>query len=268
MGAGPLHLLERNLESVLSSDYTLAPTQILEDPDPFTSENKTAFKLYGDLSSGLHAARESGHFPVVLSGNCGASIGAVSGLSGDDLGLIWFDCHGDFNTPEITTSGFLDGMAMAVVAGRCWRALAGTIPNFAPMPEANMLILGGQDFDVAEQQLLDESDVTVQMAATLHGGDLTATITPALDALRERVKRVYIHFDLDVLTTSIAPANKFAMSGGLTADEAETIFRLIAERFTISGAGFASYDPAYDQEDRVQLTAFQLIKSVLALQSK
>ena len=116
MGAGPLHFLKHDLEQCLRADHTLAPTQILEAPDSFSTENKTAFSLYGSLSHGIRDAQAFGSFPLVLSGNCGAAMGAVSGLSPDDLGLIWFDCHGDFNTPETTASGFLDGMGMAVMA--------------------------------------------------------------------------------------------------------------------------------------------------------
>ena len=40
-----------------------------------------------------------------------------STVSSDQTALLWLDAHGDFNTPELTRSGFVDGMALAVACG-------------------------------------------------------------------------------------------------------------------------------------------------------
>jgi arginase len=54
----------------------------------------------------------------VLSGNCNtAAIGAIAGAGPEDLGIVWFDAHGEFNTPETTTTGFIDGMGLAIAVG-------------------------------------------------------------------------------------------------------------------------------------------------------
>src|SRR5262249_40566379 len=56
-----------------------------------------------------------GGFPLVLSGVCSSSLGTVAGLgSPPDLGVVWFDAHGDFNTPETSPTGFFDGIALAM----------------------------------------------------------------------------------------------------------------------------------------------------------
>ena len=64
--------------------------------------------------------------------------------------VLWFDAHGDFNTPETTTSGFLDGMALAAVTGRCWTGLTRAIPGFTPVPESNVTAIGVRDLDEGE----------------------------------------------------------------------------------------------------------------------
>jgi Arginase/agmatinase/formimionoglutamate hydrolase, arginase family len=53
-----------------------------------------------------------GDFPSSFQGNCLAAVGVIAGL-GPGTGVIWIDAHGDFNTPQTTTSGFLDGMTLA-----------------------------------------------------------------------------------------------------------------------------------------------------------
>jgi arginase len=84
----------------------------------------------------------------VLSGNRNSALGALAGLREQNCGMIWFDAHGDFNTPEITESGFFDGMGMAIAAGHCWKKLAATIPGLdlcqtlvLSMPEDVILIV-------------------------------------------------------------------------------------------------------------------------------
>ena len=72
--------------------------------------------------------------------------GPVSGRAGGQLpdhmrrggrrgadSIIWFDQHGDINTPETSTYGFLDGMALATALGLCWRPMANAIPGFRPV---------------------------------------------------------------------------------------------------------------------------------------
>jgi arginase family enzyme len=59
----------------------------------------------------------------VLSGNCNTAVGTISGLGTSDLGVVWFDAHADFNAPETTTTGFTDGIGLAVAVGHCWKAM-------------------------------------------------------------------------------------------------------------------------------------------------
>ena len=105
---------------------------IAEAQGSFRAEIQTAFELYRQLAERVCAARREGRFPLVLSDNCGSGIGTVAGVGTARLGVIWFDGHGDFNTPETTASGFLDGMGLAVVAGLCWKTLAASVPHFSP----------------------------------------------------------------------------------------------------------------------------------------
>jgi len=63
--------------------------------------------------------------------------------------VLWFDAHGDFNTPESTLGGFLDGMALAIATGRCWTGLAATVPGFTPVAEENVVLVGARDLDRA-----------------------------------------------------------------------------------------------------------------------
>ena len=184
---------------------------------------------------------QEGSFPLVLGGDHSLSLGSIRGAARHKkLGVLWIDAHADFNTPETTRSGFLDGMALSVLTGRCWRGLAETIPGFRPVAPGSVLLVGARDLDPAEAAMLDEAGV-----ARVGPGD-PAAIQAALDHLRGRVERVYLHLDLDVVDPSLARANAFAAPGGLGADELLSLLRGVRERFTVVAAALSAYDPEHD----------------------
>jgi arginase len=57
---------------------------------------------------------------VLLAGNRNATVGVLARLNkaGRRVGLVWLDAHGDFNTPQDDTSGFLDGQDSVIAVGR------------------------------------------------------------------------------------------------------------------------------------------------------
>jgi arginase len=203
-------------------------------------------------------AVDAGALPVVLSGNCNmAALGTLAGLATRNLGIIWFDAHGDFNTPETTIGGFLDGMALAMATGRCWRELLTRLPGFEPIPEANVILFGVRDLDPLEGALLAESHVAVVSSTDV------STSSALLEELRHRVDGLYVHIDLDVLDpTAHGRANEFAVPGGLTLDQLALLLGKMANRFRIRGVGLTSYDPAFDGDGRVSRAALTLLEAV------
>ena len=264
MGAGALRFVGGGLARLLGEDGHEVETECVEAASEFRAEIKTAFELARSLASRVREARVRGEFPVVLSGNCNASLGTLAGA--DAVGMVWFDAHGDFNTPETTRGGFLDGMGMAVATGRCWRNIAATIEGFAPLAESNVVHVGGRDFDAGERALLDASGVAVVTAERIRSEGLRDALAPALDALRRRVSDIYLHVDFDVLDAAEAPANEYGarVAGGLRVSELEEAIRMLRERFRVGAAGFAAYDPRFDPEGRTFAAGLRLMKTLLA----
>ena len=76
--------------------------------------------LYSAVSQQVaDAVRDGAGLPVVQSGDCTTSLGIVAGLqrTGADPGVVWFDAHGDVQTLETTTSGYLGGLPLRLLAG-------------------------------------------------------------------------------------------------------------------------------------------------------
>lgn len=259
MGAGPEALLEAGLERALQEKGHRVHTKVAELPDgSWHAEIQTSFELMRMVSSAVREARESGRLPIVLAGNCNTAVGTLAGL-GAGVGVAWFDAHGDFNTPETTTSGFLDGTAVAIITGRCWTQLAATVPEFEPVPDDRVCLIGTRDIDPLEGVLLDESGVDV-----IEPGKLRSDLAHTLASIRQRVQKMYVHLDLDVLDAEVAAANNFAVSGGLTIEDVEYALSQIAEHFRIAGVTLSAYDPAADTDGAAARAAIRLICTTAA----
>ena len=229
MGAGPLRLVE----ALGVEAEELAPAS------PYPQENRTSFELYRALASRIAASDE---FPVIFSGHCGASIGAAAGLGAGDLAILWFDAHGDYNTPDTTDTGFLDGMCLAVATGRCWHTLARTIPGFTPIDPRRVVHVGARDFSPGEREALVRDGV--RLGPDFDGIDAT---------------RILVHVDLDVIDTRYGRANAYACEGGLSPDEVLDVIAQARSRFTIAALVLASYDPSCDTDGRIAQAATRIV---------
>ena len=254
MGAGPERLLDAGLERALRENGHTVHTRIAELTADWQAEIQTSFELMRMLSAAVREARESGRFPIVLAGNCNTAVGTLAGLGAQSTGVAWFDAHGDFNTPETTRSGFLDGTAVAIITGRCWTQLAATIPEFAPIPDDRVCLIGTRDLDSLESALLDESSVDI-----VEPRQLRSSLPRVLEKIREHVDSIYVHLDLDVLDSAVAAANSYAISGGLTLEDLDHALALIAARFRIAGLTLSAYDPAVDTSGHAAQAAIHLI---------
>jgi arginase len=266
MGQGPEHFIRCGVEQMLRQDGHDVRLDSIEPESSFRAEIKTAMELCRLLSVRVRRVRAEERFPLVLSGNCNSSVGTLAGLGSEGLGMIWFDAHGDFNTPETKESSFFDGMGMAVATGRCWRKLAMTIPDFKPLSEPNVIHVGGRDFDPEEGELLLQSGIGVVTAERIKKEGMAEAFGAALDRLRGRVRRLYLHVDLDVLDPLDTPANEYALKveGGLMPEQVLEAIGMIKRSFQICACGIASFDPEYDRNNQTLRAGISIIRSVLS----
>ena len=144
--------------------------------------------------------------PLVLSGDCPAALGAVAGLQGRyrDLAVVWLDAHGDFNTPAITISGYLGGMALAMLAGRTPGLFRDAL-GLRPVADTDIVLADARDLDPAERDSLAASQVRRAPADP-------AAISAALGELRRMP--VYLHLDVDVIDSAQLSGLRFPSGPG------------------------------------------------------
>ena len=161
----------------------------------------------GEIAAAVAEGRRAGRPVLVLGGNCASVPGVIGGLQqahGPDarIGLVWFDAHGDFNTPRTTLSGMLGGMPVAVSAGLAyprWREMS---MQSTPLPTNRIVMVDVRNLDPAEEQLIRATDVVIAAPAEGFPGEDLQT---AIDALAAECDLIYLHIDSDILDERYVP---------------------------------------------------------------
>lgn len=260
-GAGPRYLVDGGVRDALETLGHDVEYVVIEATQSPTTEIATAFDLYRQLSRQVNAAIIDGRFPLILAGNCNCIVGTIGGLRRDDLVLVFFDGHGDFNTPETTATGFLDGMGLAIATGRCWATMAKTIEGFVPLPENRTIQVGGRDIDPLERRALEDSSVTWLSVEAARGGALASSLA-SISQRAESKPVVYLHFDLDVLDPEEARANRLAPHGGLTVDELLSIVHDALSELELVAVSIASLEPECDEGNKTLHATRRLVETL------
>lgn len=169
--------------------------------------------------------------PLVLSGDCPTARAAVAGLQRRhrDVAVVWLDAHGDFNTPVISTSGYLGGMAISMLTGRTPELFDDEL-GLRPVPEASVVLADARDLDPAERDALTGSQVRRVPADP-------EAITSALDELGGTP--VYLHLDIDVIDCAQLPGLRFPSGPGPSLTQIEKCLGAVCATADVAGAGIA-----------------------------
>ncbi len=258
VGRGPARFLRAGADRALESDS--APAQVTHVR--LRDASAAGLDAIVDLNRGVRAAvREAiaeGACPVVLAGNCNSALGILAGIPNQRIGIVWLDAHGDFNTPETSLSGALDGMALATAAGHCHAELRERIGLERTVPEENILLLGWRDLDPAERARLAASRLTTHAAADL------AAVPDLLREFAARVDAVYLHIDIDFLNPAESPGVNFRGPGGVPLAQAEQLVARIAATLPIAAAALTNHNPEHDPAGLTPAAGLRLLSALRA----
>ncbi len=161
----------------------------------------------GEIAREVAEARAAGRAVLMTGGDCTHITGVLGGLQDAHgpaarVGLVWFDAHGDFNTPRTTLSGMLGGMPVAVCAGLAYPRWRERSHIAAPLPTDRIVMVDVRNLDPAEEQLIRATNVVIAAAEPGRpGADLAGVIAD----LATRCNLIYLHIDSDILDVSLVP---------------------------------------------------------------
>ena len=203
-----------------------------------------------------------GETPLVLGGDHSIAIGSLAGTArGADVGVLWFDAHGDFNTPATTPSGNVHGMALAAALGRGEFADL----DWAPAPgldPSRVALVGLRDLDSGERAALRESDVHAYTMSDVDDRGVTAVVDDAV-AAASGGDGVHVGLDLDWLDPTEAPGVGTPVRGGVTYREAHAALERVATDATVRSLELVEVNPILDDHNATGELAVELAASAL-----
>lgn len=203
----------------------------------------------------------SGSKAIVLGGDHSICLGAVAGASAGlkgNLGLIYFDAHGDMNTDKTTPTGNIHGMQLASLMGFGASELINVHRPGAKIKKEHVVHIGGCDFDQAELDLVRQENIAnfSILDLLIHG------LGPALQmitGLASRVDNIWVSLDLDSIDAIYAPGAGMPNKKGLTYREVAALAEHIGKHCNVVGVDVVEYNPLQDQDGKTAELAIELI---------
>ena len=230
---------------------------------------KPILSVCEELMKRVDACLGEGRMPLVLGGDHSLAIGSVAGSTnyyarqGESLGLIWFDAHGDANTPETTPSGNIHGMSLAISLGfgdEDLVNLGGRSPKVQPR---NAVLIGIRDLDPGERDFLKKSGVTCYTMRDLDERGMRDVLDEGIRLASDGTVGIHMSFDLDVVDPEDAPGTGTPVWGGISYREAHLAMEMIADRATIVAMDLVEVNPVLDSQNMTGILAAELAQSAL-----
>ncbi|MET3037780.1 arginase family protein [Chryseobacterium sp. NRRL B-14859] len=190
-------------------------------------------------------------FNIFLGGDCSILIGnAVALKKIGKFGLFYLDGHTDFIPPQLSETGGVAGMDLAIISGIGHEKLT-DIESLKPyFSEDNIFCCGNAETD-------DEEYVNAIINSNIHYFDLenlrrNGFRKTAEDFLKmidhKELDGFFIHFDVDILKDELMPAVDSRMEDGINYNDLKEILQPLLENPKCFGIEITILDPDYDKD--------------------
>lgn len=271
-GSRPAERDERSVDAYHRAGVydSLDVPKIFVDP-AFPEEQRNDSATYnlgligGAIAEGVAEGRRQGRAVLMVGGDCSHITGVLGGLQdvhgpAARIGLVWFDAHGDFNTPKTTLSGMLGGMPVSVAAGLAyprWRELSHMA---APLPTDRILMVDVRNLDPPEEQLVRATDIGIAAPAEGFPG---ADLQQSVQDLAEHCDYLYLHIDSDILDARFVPNHRTKEPNGPDIEQVQAAIETVMATGKVIAFACVSVYGEGEGHEVTQQSAFELVSSGL-----
>jgi arginase len=174
---------------------------------------------------------------VTVGGTCGVEAAPVAYLNEryrGNLAVVWFDGHGDLNSPGTSPSGHFHGMVLRTLLGDGPHEYVSKLRR--PLTPQQLFLAGTRDLDPDEGAYIRAAGISVTPPESFtNPGAVAAAVA------RSGATNVYVHVDLDCFSPDEIPDTLMRTPGGPPlASVAATIIELTAA-FDVVGFSLVEY---------------------------
>jgi arginase len=214
------------------------------------------------IARAVATATREGLTPIVLGGDHSIALGTLGGLASahGPGAVLWFDAHGDLNTPATTPSGNVHGMPLAAALGLDHDSFASDAWPLPALTPDRVVLIGVRSLDEPERAYVRESGVGVYTMSELDRRGIEPVVREALERV-EGAPFVHVSLDMDVVDPDVAPGVGTPVRGGLSYREAHLALELVAESGVLSSFEIVEVNPILDNGNETAALAVELAAS-------
>ena len=263
--------------AIKAMGYTLAREEDIIVPAMETrplEDSKARFKpqilsVCTELAGRVKELMDDSEFPLVIGGDHSIAMGTVAGAAAhyrdrnEEMGLIWFDAHGDMNIPGVSPSGNIHGMPLAHLLGRGDPDLAGILGFSPKLNPDKVVLIGIRDIDAGERKIINESGIHVFTMRDIDEHGMAKVARRTLDIVTSGTAGFHMSFDVDGCDPSVIPGSGTLVPGGVLYREAHLLLEYCADSRQLTSMEVVELNPFVDHRNVSAERTLRLITSAL-----
>lgn len=206
-----------------------------------------------------------GRFPIVLGGDHSIAIGTIRGVLNhvENLGILWFDAHGDINTEQTTPSGNIHGMPVASLLGLGNEKLRSIGNPHLKLKKENIVYVGSRDLDYGERNMLKTLGIKVYTMHEIDAMGIKKVMEEAIEIVTKNTDGLHVSYDMDCMDPEVAPGTGTKVPGGMGYREAHLSLEMVAQVGKLVSCEFVEVNPILDIRNKTAKAAVALAGSLL-----
>ena len=265
---GPIQLMNDLKSFYKGESFSLIQNENIIKSRNLSDRRKNEYeidKFNTELYKVILEKEKEGYFPITVGGD--HSVAVASALASakvhDNIGIIWFDAHTDYNTYETTVSGNIHGLPLAAITGYKNHELRYFHDGNIIQP-AKTVVVGARSIDDWEKDNIKYSGITVFTTNDIREKGLENVVEEAFKIAGEKTRGIHISYDLDLIDPEVAPGVSIPEFDGITEEEAMKINELIMKHLDqVVSYDLVEFNPLRDQDRKTEQIALNLLAQMI-----
>lgn len=203
--------------------------------------------------------------PLLIGGDHSCAIGSAlaSQKHHKNIGIIWVDAHGDYNTFETTKTGNIHGLPLAAITGYKCEELTNFLTDNFINPK-NCVVVGARSIDPWEIGNMEEAGVTIFTTEEVKNEGGSKIMKKAIDIATNNTNGVHISLDLDVIDPIIAPGVSVPEDNGITdIDMYDIVDEILNNKELVKSIDLVELNPKLDIDNKTKNIALNILNKII-----
>ena len=222
------------------------------------------------LAKSVDESVEQGSFPLIIGGDHSLAIGSLAGISShyENLGIIWYDAHGDLNNSHTSPSGNIHGMPLAISCGVGDEKLVNLYKDGPKVKPENIVLIGMRDLDEGEKEYISENDILTFTMTDIKEKGISTVMRESLEYLQEKTDGIHLSLDVDALDPMETPGTGTPVDGGLSLSETLSAMTQLHDSNKVTSMDLVEVNPLLDDKNKTAQKAVSIASAFFGKKQK